>query len=60
MSSGSFKNVIYKMCLEIIYLIYIYKDLALNNLQWMIYHKTQPNQILYYEYIYIYKKRNWH
>ena len=34
MSSGSFKNVIYKMCLEIIYLIYIYeKYLAQNNLQ---------------------------
>ena len=35
MNLGSFKNVIYKMCLEIIYLIYMYKkDLALNNLQW--------------------------
>ena len=33
MSLGSFKNVICKMCLEIIYLIYIYKkDLALNTL----------------------------
>ena len=33
MSSGLFKNVIYKMFLEIIYLIYMYKkDLALNNL----------------------------
>ena len=32
-----FKNVIFKMCLEIIYLIYMYKeDLALNNLQWLI------------------------
>ena len=31
MSSGSFK-IIYKICLEIIYLIYMYKkDLALNN-----------------------------
>ena len=31
-----------------IYLIYVYKeDLALNNLQWLICHKTQPNQILY-------------
>ena len=48
MSSDSFKNIIYKMCLEIIYIIYIYKeDLALNNLQWLIYHKAQPNQILY-------------
>ena len=27
------------------YLIYLYKkDLALNNLQWLICHKTQPNQ----------------
>ena len=48
MSSGSFKNVIYKMCYEIIYLIDMYKeDLALNNLQWLICHKTQPNQIIY-------------
>ena len=32
-SSHLFKNVIYKMCLEIIYLIYMYKQgLALNNL----------------------------
>ena len=31
-----------------IYLIYMYKeDLALNNLQWLIWHKTQPNQIIY-------------
>ena len=44
MNSGSFKRVIYKMCLQItyIYLIYMYKeDLALNNLQWLICHKTQ-------------------
>ena len=28
-----------------IYLIYMYKqDLALNNLQWFICHKTEPNQ----------------
>ena len=33
MSLGSSKNVIYKMFLEIIYSIYMYKkDLALNNL----------------------------
>ena len=44
MNSGSFKNVINKMCLEIIYLIYMYKkDMALNNQQWLIYHKTKPN-----------------
>ena len=31
-----------------IYLIYMYKeDLALNNLQWLICHKTQQNQIIY-------------
>ena len=30
-----------------IYLIYMYKeDLALNNLQWLICYKTQPNGIL--------------
>ena len=29
-----------------IYLIYK-EDLALNNLQWLICHKTQPNQIIY-------------
>ena len=44
MSSGSFKDVIYKMCLEIIYSIYMYKkDLALNNLQWLICRKTKLN-----------------
>ena len=33
MSSGSFKNVIHKMCLEIKYSIYMYKkDSALKNL----------------------------
>ena len=48
MSLGSFKNVIKKMCLEILYLRYMYKeDLALNNLQWLICHKTQPNHILF-------------
>ena len=45
MSSGLFKNLIYKL--------YIYKydmskeDLALNNLQWLICHKIQPNEIIY-------------
>ena len=34
MSSGLFKNVTDKMCLDITNLIYMYKkDLALNNLQ---------------------------
>ena len=33
------------MCLEILYQIYMYKkDLALNNIQRLIYHKTKPNQ----------------
>ena len=31
-----------------IFLIYMYKeDLALNNLQWLICHKAQPNEIMY-------------
>ena len=43
MNSGLFKNVINKMCLQLIYLIYMYKqDLVLNNLQWLICHKIQP------------------
>ena len=32
------------------YMFYLYmykKDLALNTLQWLICHKTQPNQIIY-------------
>ena len=34
MSSGLFKDVIDKICLEIIYSIYMYKkDLALNNIK---------------------------
>ena len=44
-SSGSFKNVILKMCLEIIYLIYMYrKDRALHNQPLLICHKTKPNK----------------
>ena len=35
----------------------MYKDnFALNNLQSLIYHKTQPNQIIYIYNIYIYKQ----
>ena len=46
------------MNLEIIYL-YMYKeDSALNNLQWLICHKTQPNQIIYIQYIRIKKIRH--
>ena len=51
-SSGSFKNVINKMCLQIIriYLIYMYKeDLALNSLKWLICHKTQPNKLYIFD-----------
>ena len=43
MSSGLFKNVIRKMCSEIVCLIYMYKkNLALNDLQWLICHQTNP------------------
>ena len=46
MTPGSFENFIYKMCLEIIYSMYMYKkDLVLNNLQWLICHKTKPNRV---------------
>ena len=32
------------MCLEIVYLMYMYKkDLALNNLQWLICYKIKPS-----------------
>ena len=45
--SDSFKNVINKMCLQIIYTQYMYKQIwAINNLQWLICHKTQSNQII--------------
>ena len=44
MSSGSFKNIIYKMCLEIIYVINMYKkDLPLNYLQRLICNETELN-----------------
>ena len=37
MSSELFRNFISNMCIEIIYLIYMYKkDLTLNNLQYVI------------------------
>ena len=42
MSLGSFKNVIDKMCLQIVYLMYMYKEgLALNSLQWFIRHESK-------------------
>ena len=38
------------MCLQILYLMYMSKkDLALNNQQMLICHKTQPNQVIYNE-----------
>ena len=44
MSSGSFKNVINKMSLQILYLIHMQKqDLALNKQQWFVCHKTNLN-----------------
>ena len=50
MSSGSFKNVINKIGLEIIYLLYMYKkNLTLNNLQWLIFHQTQPNEFFIFD-----------
>ena len=45
MNSGSCKNVIYKLCLLIIYNMYG-KDLTLNNLHWLICHKPQNNLLL--------------
>ena len=39
------KNVFYSMCLEIIYLMNMYKkDLALKGLQLLLFRKTKPNQ----------------
>ena len=40
--SGLSKNAIYKMSLQITYLMYMYKlDFALNNQYWLICHKNQ-------------------
>ena len=48
MRSGLFRNYYLKIVHLQIYLIYMYKqDLVLNNLQWLISHKTKPNQIIY-------------
>ena len=45
MGSGSFESGTNKICLQIIFSIYMYKqDLALNNPLWVIYHKTKSNQ----------------
>ena len=51
MSSDMFRDVIYKMCLEIIYIMYK-RDLTLNDLQWLICDKTKPNQINPFKYKY--------
>ena len=49
-TSGSNKDFIYKMYLQIIYIyiIYLYKeDLALNKWRMLIYHKTKSDKIIY-------------
>ena len=47
-SFGSSKNTKKYMFTNHVYLVYMYKeDLALNNQQWLICYKSQPNQILY-------------
>ena len=44
--SISYDDNHYTTALPYIYLIYMYRqDLALNNLEWLIGHKTKPNQI---------------
>ena len=45
MSTDSFKNITNKMSLQILYIWYIYcQNLALNNLECLICHKTKPNK----------------
>ena len=44
MSLNSFKNIIIKMCSQIIYLD-IRQNLALNNQEWLICHTTKPNLV---------------
>ena len=46
MSSDSFKNVIDKLCVYKAYNNMYKEDLVLNNLQGLICHKTQLNQII--------------
>ena len=47
MRSGLFKNIINKICLQIIYLFYMNKqDLSFNNLLWLICYKTQQSQTI--------------
>ena len=48
MSFGLFKNVFYKLFVYKSYIWYMYKpNLALNNLQGLICHKTQPTKGYY-------------
>ena len=50
--SGSFKTFIYKSCLQILYTRYMYKEnLVLNNLQWLIHHKTKPTTGTFAKYL---------
>ena len=49
MSSGSFKDVIYKICLEIIYLIYVYeKDLPTETVlsSWLVADEGRVSHVL--------------
>ena len=38
-------NLPWLICLKPNQILYIHEDLALYNLQWLIYYKTKPNQI---------------
>ena len=51
MNFGLFKNIYFQnVFTNYIYLIYMYKeDLALNNLQWLICHKTKVNKKFQYK-----------
>ena len=50
-----------KMCLQIICLIYMYKkDLALENIQWLMCDKTSPKLILFLTLQYIWSKVSLH
>ena len=55
MSLGLFKNVISKMFTHHMYFIYVYKwDLALDNLQGLICHKTKRNlQTIHVQIMYV-------
>ena len=58
MNLGSFKNLINNVFTNHIYSIFMNKeDLALNNLQWLICHKTKPNNI--YECKILFEEKNY-